>query len=61
MLRSLKANILGWEMLLHKMAKLGRVIRWEHIPTHINLQGGGELRPGHNPGASRCPTAGTLA
>ena len=44
MLSSLKANILVWEMLLHQMAKLGRVIKWEHVPTHINVQGGGELR-----------------
>ena len=36
---ALKANILVWEMLLHEMAKPGRVIRWEHVPTHVNIQG----------------------
>ena len=29
-LGTLKANILVWKMLLHEMAKPGRVIRWEH-------------------------------
>ena len=35
----MKANIPVWEMLLHEMAKPGRVIRWEHVLAHVNVQG----------------------
>ena len=27
------------EMLLQEMAKLGREVRWEHVPAHVNVQG----------------------
>ena len=28
-----------WEMLLQDMEKLGRDVRWEHVPAHVNVQG----------------------
>ena len=35
----LQVHVPVWEMLLQEMAKPGREVRWEHVPTHVNVQG----------------------
>ena len=35
----LQVHVPVWEMLLREMAKLGREVRWEHVPAHVNVQG----------------------
>ena len=35
----LQVHVPVWEMLLQEMAKPGKEVRWEHVPTHVNVQG----------------------
>ena len=35
----LQVHVPVWEMLLHEIEKPGREVRWEHGPTHVNVQG----------------------
>ena len=35
----LQVHVPVWEMLLREMAKLGREVKWEHVPAHVNVQG----------------------
>ena len=35
----LQVHVPVWEMVLQEMAKPGREVRWEHVPSHVNVQG----------------------
>ena len=35
----LQVQVPVWEMLLQEMAKPGREVRWEHVPTHVTARG----------------------